>query len=94
MNQPRANNPIRNNRGERAPPQRQANNSGCSKILKNAKSCTRNISTVVVNTNFFFVLKIIIKALLSPGNILTLLMRFLTVVLVIFHYQIIEGIDY
>ena len=47
-----------------------------------------------MNTNFFFVLKIFLKAFFSPGNILTLMMRFFTVFLVMFHYQIIEGIDY
>ena len=62
--------------------------------MKKSKNFWRNITTFVANSNFYFVLKIFLKGLFSPENILTLIMRFLTVILVIFHYQIIEGIDY
>jgi len=62
--------------------------------MTNFKLFSSNFWTLVVNGNFYFVLKIFVKALLSPENILTLAMRFLTVILVIFHYQIMEGIDY
>jgi hypothetical protein len=52
------------------------------------------VADIFGNGNFFYVLRIFFHSFLGLESILTLAIRFLTILLVIAHYKIIEGIDY
>lgn len=64
-------------------------------MIGQARSKIANLlNGIFGRSHFFYILKIFFKAIFAFENVLTLSMRFLTVVLVIGHYQLIEGIDY